>query len=225
MNDVTNLLIDLKDDKNAEFLSKLVPTVEKTRILGVRTPALRKLAKSLQKSSERDAFLNDLPHVYLEENSLHLFILGNEKNFEKAIAKVDDFLPYVDNWATCDGFSSAAFKKNPSLLAPYIDKWLKSEKTYTVRFGISMLLKYYLDENFTPGVLEKVEKVQSDEYYVNMMVAWFFATALAKQWNDTIKYIEENRLSDFCHNKTIQKARESFRVTEEQKIFLQKLKR
>lgn len=225
MTDVTKLLIDLKDDKNADFVAKLTPNVAKERILGVKVPTLRQLAKSLYTSCNYENFLNDTPHYYLEENSLHLFILGYEKDFEKAVTAVDKFLPYVDNWATCDGFSSLTFKKNTDKLTPYVDKWLKSGQTFTIRFGISMLLKHYLDENFTPEVLEKVAKVQSDEYYVNMMIACFFATALAKQWNYAIKYIEENRLSDFCHNKTIQKARESFRITEEQKIFLRKLKR
>lgn len=225
MNDVTQLLIDLKDDKNADFVAKLTPNVAKERILGVKVPTLRQLAKSLYTSYNYENFLNATPHYYLEENSLHLFILGYEKDFEKAVTAVDKFLPYVDNWGTCDGFSSSTFKKNTDKLTPYVDKWLKSGQTFTIRFGISMLLKHYLDENFTPDVLEKVAKVKSDEYYVNMMISWFFATALAKQWNYAIKYIEENRLSDFCHNKTVQKARESFRITEEQKIFLQKLKR
>lgn len=225
MNDVTKLLIDLKDDKNADFVAKLTPNVAKERILGVKAPTLRQLAKSLYTSCDYENFLNDTPHYYLEENSLHLFILGYEKDFEKAVTAVDDFLPYVDNWGTCDGFSSAAFKKNHSALMRYVDKWITSEQTYTIRFGVLMLMKYYLDENFTPEVLTKVAKIKSNEYYVNMMIAWFFATALAKQWNYAIKYVENNRLSDFCHNKTIQKARESFRISEEQKIFLRKLKR
>lgn len=225
MNDVTKLLIDLKDDKNAAFVAKLTPTVEKGRILGIRTPRLRQLAKTLYKTPEAEDFLRDIPHCYLEENTLHLFILGHEKDFEKAALKVDKFLPYVDNWATCDGFSSVAFKKNPDSLIHYIDKWITSGQTYTIRFGVLMLMKYYLDENFTPEVLEKVSKIQSDEYYVNMMIAWFFATALAKQRNYTIKYIEENRLSDFCHNKTIQKARESFRISDSEKEYLKTLKR
>lgn len=222
---VTEKLISFSDEKNADFLSKLTPTVDRKRILGVRTPILRKLAKNLYGTKEAEDFLASTPHYYLEENTLHLFLLGLEKNFEKAITKVDEFLPFVDNWATCDGFSSLAFEKNTDRLSPYIDKWISSKKTYTVRFGVGMLLRYYLDENFSEEVLSKVSKISSDEYYVNMMIAWFFATALAKKWDYAVKYIRENRLSDFCHNKTIQKARESFRITEEQKSFLKTLKR
>lgn len=222
---VTEKLISYSDEKNADFLSKLTPTVDRKRVLGVRTPILRKLAKNLYGTTEAEDFLGSTPHYYLEENTLHLFLLGLEKNFEKAITKVDEFLPFVDNWATCDGFSSLAFKKNTDRLSPYIDKWISSKKTYTVRFGVGMLLRYYLDENFSEEVLSKVSKISSDEYYVNMMIAWFFATALAKKWDYAVKYIRENRLSDFCHNKTIQKARESFRITEEQKSFLKTLKR
>lgn len=222
---VTEKLISLSDEKNADFVSKLTPTVDREKILGVRTPILRKLAKNLYNTEEAENFLASTPHYYLEENTLHLFLLGLEKNFEKAIKQVDEFLPFVDNWATCDGFSSTVFKKSADKLSPYIDKWMSSNKTYTVRFGVLMLMKYYLDENFTEEVLEKVSSIKSNEYYVNMMIAWFFATALAKKWNYAVKYLKENRLSDFCHNKTIQKARESFRITEEQKIFLKTLKR
>lgn len=225
MTEVFEKLISLSDEKNADFLSKLTPTIDRKRVLGVRTPNLRKLAKNLYATKEAEDFLAATPHYFLEENTLHLFLLGLEKDFEKAVNKVDEFLPFVDNWATCDGFSSITFKKNADRLSPYIDKWISSNKTYTVRFGVSMLLKYYLDANFSDEVLVKVSKISSDEYYVNMMISWFFATALAKQWDCTVKYIEENRLSDFCHNKTIQKARESFRITEEQKIYLKTLKR
>lgn len=222
---VTEKLLNLSDQKNADFLSKLTPTVEREKVLGVRTPNLRKLAKSLYGTKEAEKFLASTPHYYLEENTLHLFLLGFEKDFFKAVKAVDEFLPYVDNWATCDGFSSTTFKKNPDLLSPYVDKWISSDKTYTVRFGVLALMKYYLDENFTEEVLKKVSKISSDEYYVNMMISWFFATALAKKWDYAIKYIEENRLSDFCHNKTIQKARESFRVLDEHKEYLKGLKR
>lgn len=224
MNDVTKLLINLKDDKNADFVAKLTPNVEKERILGVKVPTLRQIAKSLYASCDYKNFLSATPHYYLEENSLHLFILGYEKDFDKAVRAVDKFLPYVDNWGTCDGFSSLTFKKNTDKLTPYIDKWLKSKQTFTIRFGISMLLKYYLDENFTPDVLEKAAKIYSDEYYVNMMIAWFFATALCKQRDLAIKYIENKTLSPFCHNKTIQKARESFRISAPDKEYLKSLK-
>ncbi len=223
-NFVTETLLNLKDEKNADFLSKLVPSIPRESILGVKVPVLRKLAKSLYGTAEGNAFLSSAPHVYLEENSLHFFIISNEKDFLKAIILTEEFLPYVDNWSTCDGFSSVAFKKNLGLLSPYIDKWIASEKTYTVRFGISMLLKYYLDGEFSPCVLEKVSNIKSGEYYVDMMIAWFFATALCKHWQETIKYLEDKKLSKFCHNKTIRKACESFRIMTEQKAYLKTLK-
>lgn len=224
-NTVTEKLLSLTDAKNADFVAKLTPTIPRERILGVKVPVLRSLGKALYGTEDGKAFINALPHRYLEENTLHFFIISNEKDFDKLVYEVERFLPYVDNWATCDGFSSPTFKKNTDRLTPYIDKWLLSKETYTVRFAVSMLLKYYLDDDFTPSVLEKVAKIQSEEYYVNMMISWFFQTALVKQWDFAIEYIKENRLNDFCHNKTIQKSRESFRIPQERKDYLKSLKR
>lgn len=224
-NTVTEKLLSLYDEKNADFVAKLTPTIPRERILGVKVPVLRSLGKALYGTEDGKAFINALPHRYLEENSLHFFIISNEKDFDKLIIEVEKFLPYVDNWATCDEFSSHTFKKNTNRLTPYIDKWLQSKKTYTARFAVGMLLKYYLDDNFTPSVLEKVAKIQSEEYYVNMMISWFFQTALVKQWDFAIEYIKKNRLNDFCHNKAIQKSRESLRISDERKAYLKSLKR
>lgn len=224
MSDVTERLLSLYDEKNAKFFSALVPSVDKSKVLGVKMPVLKNLAKEYYGTTEGTAFINDLPHKYLEENSLHAYIICREKDFSKALTLTEDFLPYIDNWSTSDCFKPPVFKKNAKLLAPHIDEWLASDKTYTVRFAIGMLMAYYLDENYTENVLEKVAKVKSDEYYVNMMIAWFFATALAKRYDDAIKYFTTPRLSEFCHNKALQKARESLRIPNEQKDYLNTLK-
>lgn len=224
-NTVSEKLLSLTDVKNADFVAKLTPTIPRERILGVKVPVLKSLGKALYDTDDGTEFIKTLPHYYLEENSLHFFIISNEKDFDKLIDEVERFLPYVDNWTTCDGFSSSTFKKNTERLTPYIDKWLLSKEIYTIRFAVSMLLKYYLDDKFTPSVLEKVAKIRSNEYYVNMMISWFFQTALVKQWDFAIKYIEENLLNDFCHNKAIQKSRESFRISDERKAYLKSLKR
>lgn len=221
---ITERLISLSNVKDGDFSAKLTPSVERSAVLGVKVPVLRKLAKEYYGTLQGNDFLKSLPHKYLEENSLHFFMVSLEKDFDKQIILVNQFLPYVDNWATCDEFSSATFKKNPDKLLPYIKTWIKSDKTYTVRFGIGMLLKYFLDDNYFTGVLDMVAEVKSEEYYVNMMTAWFFATALAKRYDDAIKFFTHKTLSTFCHNKSIQKACESFRISDEHKAFLKALK-
>lgn len=221
---ITEKLISLSNEKDADFSAKLIPNIDRSKILGIKVPVLRKLAKEYFGTAEGKEFLNELPHKYLEENSLHFFMVSFEKDFDKQIELVNAFLPYLDNWATCDEFSSPAFRKHPDRLLPYINTWIDSGETYTVRFGIGMLLKYFLDDNYFPEVLKKVAIVRSDEYYVNMMIAWFFATALAKRYDDSVKYFTTKTLSDFCHNKAIQKARESYRVSDEHKAFLKTLK-
>lgn len=221
---VQQMLFELEDLGYKEFHSHLMPTVDPDTVIGVRTPELRRLAGKLAKDPEINLFLDTLPHTYYEENNLHGFILERIKDYEACVEAVDIFLPYIDNWATCDMFTPKVFKKHLPELLEKIREWMSSEKTYTVRFGIKMLMNYYLDEAFSPVYLEMVAGVKSDEYYINMMIAWFFATALAKRYEDTVPYLEEKRLERWIHNKTIQKAVESRRIEEQKKIFLKTLK-
>ena len=230
-------LFKLQDVKYRDFQKKLIPTVDPESVIGVRTPELRKLAKQLVRlrtsktaadcktAADVEAFLKDLPHEYFDENQLHAFIISEDKDYERCMADVEEFLPYVDNWATCDQMSPKVFKKNKDGLLLHVRKWLKSDRTYTVRFAIGMLMEHFLDDDFDPEYPKLVAKVKSDEYYVNMMIAWYFATALAKQHDAVIPYLEEQKLDVWTHNKTIQKARESYRITLEQKEYLKTLKR
>ena len=222
--EIQRRLFELQDEKYRLFQAKLMPGVALERIIGVRTPELRKLAKELAKRTDIEEFLQDLPHQYYDENNLHGFIISECKDYEKTVKYVDDILPYVDNWATCDLLSPKVFKKNRKQLAGEILRWLSSGKTYTVRFGIGMIMSHYLEEDYDSIWLERVALIRSEEYYINMMIAWFFATALAKQWEDTVKYLEQQRLDTWVHKKTIQKAVESYRITEEQKTYLRSLK-
>lgn len=218
--EIREYLFTLQDREYRDFQSKLFPTVEKDSVIGVRTPELRKYAKQWVKKSSVREFLDDLPHQYFDENQLHGFIISEIKDYETCLRELQQFLPYVDNWATCDQMSPKIFKKHrPELLAE-IERWIASDQTYTVRFGIGMLLQHFLEDDFDPRFLEMVSQIQSDEYYIKMMVAWYFATALAKQWGETVPYIEEQRLVVWTHNKTIQKAVESYRITKEQKAYL-----
>lgn len=221
---ITANLFALQDKKYAEFQARLTPTVEKELFIGVRVPELRKFAKTLMKDPKHEEFLQELPHKYYDENVLHGMMVSEIKDYTKCVEAVGAFLPYVDNWAVCDTMSPKVFKKHKAELMEKIVEWSDSEKTYTCRFGMGMLMKYFLDEDFRPEYLEIPAGVKSEEYYVNMMIAWFFATALVKQWEATIPYIEERRLSDWVHKKTIQKACESYRVTDEQKVYLRSLK-
>lgn len=213
-----------QDQGYRSFQAKLIPTVEPERIIGVRTPALRTMAKQLGKQANIQAFLDELPHYYFEENQLHAFIIGEERDFEKCMVETEKFLPYIDNWSTCDQMPPKTYKKHTDELLGYIRKWMVSDHTYTIRFAMGMLMRLYLDEKFQPEYLEMVASVRSDEYYVNMMIAWYFATALAKQYDATIPYIREQRLEPWTHNKAIQKAIESYRITPEQKEYLRTLK-
>lgn len=213
-------LYKLQDGKYADFSAKLSPDMKREDFIGVRTPALKEMAKRMVKDGTGSEFIKELPHKYFEENQLHSFIISLEKDFDVAIKEVEKFLPYIDNWATCDQLRSKAFAKYPDRLLPYIDKWLASDRTYTIRFGIGALMCYFLDDKFKPEYLSKVAAVKSDEYYINMMIAWYFATALAKQYEATVPYIEEHKLLDWVHRKTIQKAVESFRVIDEHKNYL-----
>ncbi len=213
-----------QDKKYRDFQKKLIPTVAEDTVIGVRTPALRAYAKDLGKRAEVQEFLEDLPHAYFDENQLHAFLLSGMKDYEACIAGVDAFLPYVDNWATCDQMSPKVFKKHRKELLAKIREWLKSDETYTVRFAIGMLMEHFLDEDFDPAYPEMVSKVRSEEYYINMMTAWYFATALAKQYDAVLPYIREKKLDVWTHNKTISKAVESYRITPEQKAYLKTLK-
>ena len=218
-------LFSLQDISYGDFQSKLIPGISRKSIIGVRVPEVRKLAKRLVKEKEVSKFLKELPHKYYDENMLHGLILSEMKDYDICITEIDKFLPFVDNWAVCDIMSPKIFKKNKTKLLKKIKEWSLSEKTYTCRFGIEMLMSYFLDDDFKPEYLEIPACVCSKEYYVQMMVAWFFATALAKQWNDSIKYIEDYRLDTITHNMAIQKARESKRITPEQKEYLKLLKK
>ena len=225
MKQITDYLYENQDVEYRDFQSKLIPTVDKEYFIGVRTPILRAYAKELAKSDVKDAFLAQLPHGTFDENQLHAFIISLTKDFCECIAQVEAFLPYVNNWATCDQMSPKVFKKHKAELLPYIDKWLGSSETYTVRFAVGMLMEHFLDGDFSEAYMKKVAAIRSDEYYINMMVAWYFATALAKQYDTAVKYIENGALDKWTHNKAIQKARESYRITDEQKEYLKTLKR
>lgn len=222
---IQTMLFNLQDKEYALFQSKLTPTVPKERFIGVRVPEVRKLAKAYIKDPEHIDFLQSLPHEYYDENMLHGLLISEMKAYEACVNKVDLFLPYVDNWAVCDIMSPKVFKKHKTELMEKIREWSASEQTYTCRFGLEMLMSHYLDDDFKEEYLEIPAAVKSDEYYVNMMIAWFLATALAKQWKSTIPYLEQGRLDPWVHNKTIQKARESYRITDEQKEYLKKLKK
>ena len=217
-------LLEQQDKEYRDFQRKLIPTVAPDRIIGVRTPVLRKMAKEMARQEDTKDFLDTLPHHYFEENQLHALILSEEKNFEHCIAGTEPFLPYVDNWATCDQMMPKVFKKHTDELLFYIQKWIASDHTYTIRFAIGMLMRFYLDEKFEPEYLEMVAAVKSGEYYVRMMVAWYFATALAKQYDAALVFLEEKRLEPWTHNKTIQKSVESYRIDDEKKAYLRSLK-
>ncbi|SEG12598.1 3-methyladenine DNA glycosylase AlkD [Eubacterium ruminantium] len=218
-------LFKLQDVKYRDFSSKLIPNADKNSFIGIRTPELRKYAKELLKREDIDVFLDDLPHKFFDENQLHAFIISGVKDFDKCIERVEEFLPYVNNWATCDQMSPKVFKKYKTELLDNIKKWIVSDKTYTVRFAIGMLMEHYLtDEDFDMAYPEMVASVCSDEYYINMMRAWYFATALAKQYDAVLPFIEEKRMDAWTHNKTVQKAVESYRITPEQKDYLRSLR-
>lgn len=225
-------IYELREEEYAEFHSKLMPTVAPEKVLGVRTPLLRKLAKELAKQAtvslkdkkDLEIFLNKLPHDYYEEDNLHAFLIEMIKDYDECMEEIDRFLPYVDNWATCDSMSPKVFKKNTERLEEKIKIWLAGEQIYTIRFGVKMLMTHFLDSKFDTKYLDMVVSIDSKEYYVNMMIAWYFATALAKQYEATLPYFEQRKLPCWTHNKAIQKAIESYRITPEQKQYLRTLK-
>ena len=217
-------LFKRQDIKYRDFQAKLIPNLDPGVMIGVRTPDLRALAKELAGREDISAFLDTLPHRYFDEDQLHAFVISGIRDFDACIAHVNDFLPFVNNWATCDQMSPKVFRKHKEELLIYIRSWLGSEHTYAVRFGIGMLMQHFLEEDFDPSYLETVSKIRSDEYYINMMIAWYFATALAKQYDAVLPYLEEKKLDRWTHNKTIQKAVESYRVSDEQKQYLRTLR-
>ena len=217
-------LFRLQDTEYRDFQNKLIPTADPDVVIGVLTPELRKYAAQLVKNEEVSEFLSDLPHRYFDENQLHAFIVSEIRDFDRCIREVIRFLPYVDNWATCDQMSPKVFRKHKSELLPHIREWMDSGKTYTVRFGIGMLMQHFLDGDFRPEYPEMVARIRSGEYYINMMVAWYFATALAKQYEQIVPFLVNRRLDGWTHNKAIQKAVESYRIAPEQKEYLKSLK-
>jgi hypothetical protein len=224
LDEIRNELFKMQDTAYRDFNSKLIPTVDKSLFIGVRTPELRKYAKQLAKREDIEEFLHSLPHKYFDENQLHAFIVSEIKDFKSCVDKVNEFLPYIDNWATCDQLSPKVFKKHHKELIAYIKEWLESDKVYTLRFGIGMLMEHFLDEDFDISYLETVSNIRSDEYYVNMMIAWYFATALVKRYESVLPFIENRRLDIWTHNKAIQKAVESYRISTDRKTYLKELK-
>ncbi|RGF78156.1 DNA alkylation repair protein [Ruminococcus sp. AF31-8BH] len=213
-------LFELQDLKYRDFHSKLMPETDKETVIGIRTPVLRKFAKEFAGTSEAEAFLRQLPHRYYEENNLHMMLITGIKDYEKCMEEIQRFLPCIDNWATCDYPAPKCFARHKDQVLEEAKRWISSGETYVIRYGIGMLMRLFLDEDFSSEYLEMAAAVQSQEYYVNMMIAWYFATALAKQWDATVPYIEHHKLPDWVHRKTIQKAVESYRITPEQKEYL-----
>lgn len=220
MNQILDKLFSLQDNQYASFQLKLIPGIKEDSVIGVRIPLLRDFAKQLVKDPAHEEFLKTLPHSYYDENILHGLLVSQIKDFDLCIACIESFLPYIDNWAVCDTISPKIFGRNREQLLHYIYKWIESKHVYTCRFGLRMLMNHFLDEDFRPEYLQVAASVRGEDYYIKMMVAWFFATALAKQWEATIPFIEQNKLEKWIHLKTIQKACESFRITPAQKQYL-----
>ena len=223
--EIRDRLFALQDPEYRLFQSKLMPTVDPARVIGVRIPDLRKLSRELAGTEQAAAFVRQLPHDYYEENNLHGFLIASLRDYGETVAALESFLPHVDNWATCDLLHPRAFDKRPEALPDQLFRWLQSDRTYTVRFAMGMLMSLYLDEAFRPEYADWIAGVKSEEYYVNMMAAWYFATALAKRWDDAFPYLTDHRLPVWTHNKAIQKAIESRRISPEQKQILRSLKR
>ncbi len=224
MTDIQKRLFELQDMAYRDFHSGLIPELPKEHFIGIRVPVLKKFAKEYKKEAEAEVFLKQLPHTYYEEYMLHGLLIAEIKDYAACIQAVEAFLPYIDNWAVCDGLSPKVFKDHKQELLEKIKQWIPSEHTYICRFGMEMLMRWFLDEDFRPEYLKMPASVRSEEYYVNMMIAWFFATALAKQWDAAIPYLQNPVLEPWTHNKTIQKARESLRITPEQKEYLKTLR-
>lgn len=220
MEEIQKHLFELQDMAYRDFHSRLMPDIDKETVIGIRVPMLRKYAKSIAGTELSEKFIKELPHHYYEENNLHMMLITGIKDYDRCLSEIERFLPYIDNWATCDFPAPKCFENHKEELLPVIKRWIASSETYTIRYGIGMLMRLYLDEDFDPEYVRLVVGVKSDEYYVNMMIAWYMATALAKQWDAVIPYIEDHCMSDWVHRKTIQKAVESYRITDKQKKYL-----
>lgn len=227
MSKIPDIIYRHQDEKYADFIARCVPNVEREKFIGVRSPEYRKILKEIHEEAgdETEGFMKSLPHRYFEENAVHGALICEMKDFDECLAGLEAFLPYIDNWAVSDGLNPKAFRKNHGRLAPKIREWIEDPKPYTKRVGMLFVLKYFLEEDFDTVYLDYAAAVRSDEYYVNMMAAWLFAEALVKQWDSAIRYIEDGRLPVWTHNKAIQKARESYRISEEKKGYLKSLKR
>ena len=221
---VQKRLFEMQDTGYRDFHARLIPTVKKEKIIGIRTPMLRKFAKEFGKTEESELFLKILPHQYYEENNLHVLLIEQIRDYDKCLEELERFLPHIDNWATCDLLALHMIKKHRDIFIREVYRWMESDKPYIIRFGISMLMRHYLDVGFKPEYPEKVAAICSEEYYVNMMRAWYFATALAKQYEKILPFLEEQRMDIWTHNKTIQKSIESYRITKEQKDYLRTLR-
>ncbi len=217
-------LFKLQDTAYRDFHSGLMPGVDKETVIGIRMPVLRVFSKEFSKTEDAKLFINELPHKYYEENNLHMLLIGQLKDYDKCIEEIERFLPYINNWATCDFPVPKCFNKNKEDIIAKARKWIKSDRTYTIRYGIGVMMRLFLDEDFKEEYIQLVASVKSEEYYVNMMIAWYMATALAKQWDSAVPYIQEHRLSEWVHRKSIQKAVESYRITPEQKDYLRGLR-
>lgn len=223
-NDIVKSLYALQDAVYGDFSAKLIPNISRDCFIGVRTPQLRKMAKDMVKSGEYKDFISCLPHKYFEENQLHAFIISEIHDFDMAIKETERFLFYVDNWATCDQMSPRVFKKNLGVVEKYVSKWIKSKDVYTVRFGIKTLMQYWLDDNFDIRYADMVANIKSKEYYINMMRAWYFATAAAKQFDTVLPYFQRGKQDEWTRLRAIQKATESFRVSDKHKEILRALR-
>lgn len=222
--EIRDILSKQKDIKYTFMQENIVPNISKETIIGVRVPFLRQMAKEYVKRPDIDGFLQDLPHKYFDENNFHSCLIDAMKDFDTCVRELERFLPFIDNWATSDYISPKIFKKHKEELLPFLYKWVEREETYHKRVAIKLWMDFYLDEDFRVEYPKKIAAIRSSEYYVNMMVAWYFATALAKQWDTVIPFLEKKALPKWTHNKTIQKARESYRITKEQKEYLMSLK-
>ena len=217
-------LFKLQDTEYRDFNSSLIPGIDKETVIGIRTPVLRKFAKEYAKSGETEQFMRELPHEFYEENNLHMMLIGQIKDYDECISELEKFLPYIDNWATCDSPLPKCFDKNKEDVLERAKNWIATDATYVKRYGMGVMMRLFLDEDFKEEYIQLVASVKSEEYYVNMMIAWYIATALAKQWDAAIPYIQERRLSEWVHRKSIQKAVESYRITPEQKEYLKGLR-
>lgn len=222
--EIRDKLFALSDENYKTFNSRLIPTVPLEKMIGVRTPALKQLAKETARSADCGSFLSALPHDFFEENQLHAFIISLSKDFNECIAQTTKFLPYIDNWATCDQLCASVYKKHTDELMPYILRWISSEHIYTVRYALRCLMMYYLDDKFDPQQLSLAASANNSDYYVAMAQGWYFATALAKHWNETLPWLEQRRLDLVVHKITVKKALESFRVCDEHKAVLREIR-